>query len=435
MKSSLAKPILTLAALAGIASASLGIFGQQAAAPAPSKPSSLLATADSVLREMSGITGLPIKGPLKKRIISRPEIKQILTENLHKDYTPEELHVQEAELKAFGLVPPDFNLERFLITFYTEQAAGFYDPHTKTMFIADWVEPDVQQIVLAHELTHALQDQNFDLEKYLHGAADNDDATNARQAVVEGYAMAAMMQRMVAPMTIADLPSLDTMMSGLLDQQYKEFPAFSNAPFFFRFQSLFPYAQGTGFMQHGLAGGGSWERLNGLFLKPPSSTKEIFEPKYYYDNLPLPDVSLPRPPLLESDTQLHRLTENVFGELGYYSLLGQLISEAEAKAVATGWAADRYILYECPGQNNYAIVARTRWSSADNALAFFRDMKAILRQRYPELASPNSSIPHGFLAENQKEAFLILGKDREVYWAEGIPSAKVDEMLNYFKSL
>ena len=118
----------------------------------------LLGQAETVLQQMSELTGLPIKSPLKKQIISRAEVEKYLAENLRVEMTPQEIHIQEATLRAFGLVSPDFNLEKFLISFYTEQAAGFYDPHRKTMFIADWVEPDMQRLVLAHELTHALQD-------------------------------------------------------------------------------------------------------------------------------------------------------------------------------------------------------------------------------------------------------------------------------------
>ena len=155
----------------------------------------LLSQADEVLQQMSQITGLPIKGPLKKQVISRPEIEKYLTQNLHEEMTPAEIHAQEALVRALGLVSRDFNLEKFLISFYTEQAAGFYDPKRKTMFIADWIPAETQTMVLSHELTHALQDQSWDLESYLHGARDDDDATNARQAVVEGYATAAMLQQ------------------------------------------------------------------------------------------------------------------------------------------------------------------------------------------------------------------------------------------------
>src|SRR5258708_8942011 len=81
------------------------------------EPSPLLAKADSVLTEMSHITGLPVRGALKKQIISRAQVRHYLTENLHAEYTPEEIHIQQAELQAFGLVSQEFNLEKFLINF------------------------------------------------------------------------------------------------------------------------------------------------------------------------------------------------------------------------------------------------------------------------------------------------------------------------------
>src|SRR5438876_9006511 len=168
---------------------------------------SLLSTADAVLKDMSEITGLLIKAPLKKQIVGRAEIKDYLTENLKQEYTPRELHQQEAMLQAFGLVSSDFDLAKFLVTFYTEQAAGVYDPRRKTMLIADWVGEDMQKMVLAHELTHALQDQNFDLQKFLHAVRDDDDASSARQAIVEGHATAAMMQEIIKPAALASLPS------------------------------------------------------------------------------------------------------------------------------------------------------------------------------------------------------------------------------------
>jgi len=200
----------------------------------------LLAQADEVLRQMSELTGLPIKSPLKKQIISRAEVEKYLAENLHVEMTPQEIHIQEATLQAFGLVAPDFNLEKFLIRFYTEQAAGFYDPRRKTMCIADWVEPDMQRLVLAHELTHALQDQNFDLDRFLKAVRPDDDASSARQAIVEGHATAAMMQQLMAPMKLEEMPALEPLMAQVIHQQFEEFPAFNRAPFFFRLQALLP---------------------------------------------------------------------------------------------------------------------------------------------------------------------------------------------------
>src|SRR5439155_10808440 len=311
----------------------------------PETLQALLATADAVLKEMSRITGLPIKAPLKKKIVDRAEIRRYLTQSLHAEYTPREIHKQEAVLKAFGLVSPEFNLADFLVGFYTEQAAGVYDPRSKTMLIANWVVPEMQQMVLAHELTHALQDQNFDLEKFLRAVRDDDDAGNARQAVVEGYATAAMIQKAIEPAALSELPSLGPVMEQVVRMQTQEFPAFTSAPFFFRFQALFPYMQGMSFIQRGLTSGG-WEKLNQVFSRPPDTTKEIFQPDVYFKKESLPRIALTGANPLSRTPSLRLVDENTMGELGYYAVLGQFISEADARSVSQGWAADRYVVYE-----------------------------------------------------------------------------------------
>ncbi len=403
----------------------------------------LLGQADEVLHQMSELTGLPIKSSLKKQIISRADVEQYLAENLHVEMTPQEIHIQEATLRAFGLVSPDFNLEKFLIRFYTEQAAGFYDPHRKTMCIADWVEPDMQRLVLAHELTHALQDQNFDLEKFLKAVRSDDDASGARQAVVEGHATAAMMEQLMAPMKLEEMPALEPLMAQVIHQQFEEFPAFNQAPFFFRLQALFPYIEGMGFMQRGLQEGG-WKRLNSLFNDPPTTTKEIFEPQAYFQKQSLPKISLPHPAPLAGISGLNFLAENIMGELGYYAVLGQLISEDEAKLVARGWLADCYLLYEratagpSPGLTQegkeYTLVSQTRWSSSEAALAFFRDYHSILARKYPELAPDKRSTTDLFIGKAANGQVILLRKDDECLWAEGISTAQSDAILTWLNS-
>ena len=414
---------------------SVGKESKDAAAPAQSQVDiqELLSTADSVLEEVSQITGWPIRSQLKKQVVSRADVQKYLTENLRQEYTPKELHVQEATLKAFGLVPPDFDLGEFLITFYTEQAAGFYDPHRKTMCIADWVDADMQGAVLAHELTHALQDQNFDLDKFVHADRSNDDATNARQAVVEGYATAAMMQRMVGEVDLANLPSLAPLLEGVVHQQMGEFPAFSRAPYFFRFQALFPYTEGMGFMQEGLKHGG-WKTLKQVFVSPPTTTKEIFEPPLYFEHKPMPAIALPSPDVLANVPHLEKLDENTMGQMGYYSLLGQFLSEDETKSVSGGWVADRYIVYEDAGAHRYALVGRTRWSSPETAAAFCNDYHTILSRKYRQLTTDTQSPADLFLGSAANGRVVLLHKSDQCLWAEGVPPAHADKVLNYLRS-
>ena len=432
--------ITILAAFSSFASARdaalSALQGQVPSADSASRTETLLSSADEVLAEMSHITGLAVKAPLKKQIVSRPEIEKYLLENLHAEYADEEIHAQEALLKVLGLVSPEFDLEMFVISFYTEQAAGVYDPRRKVMLIADWLEPDLQRLVFAHELTHALQDQNFDIMRFLHGARSNQDATAARQAVAEGYATAAMMQSMLGGIDLSHMPSLEPLLAGVVGKQMEEFPAFTNAPFFFRLQALFPYTRGMSFIQAGLARGG-WKKMSELFEHPPSSTKEIFEPQFYFDGKPLPEISLPRPPALESVAGLQLLEENVMGQLGYYSLLGQLISESEAKQVAPGWLADRYILFEYEGAAppRYALVARTRWASPESALAFFRAYHTILGRKYPGLTPDSRSTADLYVGTATNGTVILLRRGDEVLWAEGIPAAKTGAMQAWLSAM
>jgi len=400
----------------------------------PQTAQNLLSQADDVFQQMSQITGLPIKAPLKKQVIGRAEIEKYLTQNLHEEMTPEEIHAQEALVRAFGLVSRDFNLEKFLISFYTEQAAGFYDPKRKTMFIADWLPEELQTMTLSHELTHALQDQSWDLESYLHGARDDDDATDARQAVVEGYATAAMLQQAAGGADLGQLPSIAPLMEMVVHQQFEEYPAFSSAPYFFRMQALFPYVQGMGFIQAGLQLGG-WKDLKELFEHPPETTKQIFQPQTYFTHQALPKIALAHPPALEGVAGLRFLSENAMGELGYYCLLGQLISEDEAKTVGPSWLADRYLLYERSGGNDYTLVARTRWTSPEASLTFFRDYHTILAHKYPELITDQRSSTDVFMGSAANGVTLLLRKGDECLWAEGVPAAKGDALLAWLRAL
>ena len=120
----------------------------------------------------------------------------------------------EIVLKKFGLLDRDFDLKPFLLSLLKEQIEAYYDPKTKTVNLLDWVSIDEQKPVLAHELTHALQDQHVDLDKWsdqtppdvsINSSDDTmhlakDELDTAREAVTEGQATAVMMDNILKPM-------------------------------------------------------------------------------------------------------------------------------------------------------------------------------------------------------------------------------------------
>lgn len=197
-------------------------------------------------------------------------------------------------------------------------------------------------------------------------------------------------------------------------------------------QALFPYVQGIGFIQTGLQQGG-WKSLNVLFQEAPDTTRQIFAPQNYYDHQAVAKMELAHPPALDGAPGLQFLYANSLGELGYYGVLGQLLSEDEARAVGEEWLADRYVLYEQAGGNGYTLVARTRWTSADAAGAFFRDYHTILTHKYPQLSTDPRSTADVFIGSAANGVSLLLREGNECLWAEGVPAARAEALLAWLR--
>src|SRR5262249_38289274 len=144
--------------------------------------------------------------------------------------TPEELRAEELTLKKFGLVPPDYNLAESTVELLTEQAAAFYDYDKKKLFITETTSADTQEPVLAHELSHAIADQNFNLGKYIRQGRKSDDGSTARLAVMEGQATWLMSEYLARRLgqSLKSSPALVRMMSAM-GQTTGQFPVFDNA--------------------------------------------------------------------------------------------------------------------------------------------------------------------------------------------------------------
>src|ERR1700676_1091056 len=160
--------------------------------PASAQNQEFLQAADEVLAEMSKLISLPILSPLKKSMRSRDEIKAYLLQKMKEDKDADKRYADQKTMEKFGLLPKDYPLEQTLVKVLTEQIAGLYDPDSKEFFIANWNTDADVRMVMSHELTHALQDQHFHIDKWSDAAKPNDDAELARDAVVEGSAIARM---------------------------------------------------------------------------------------------------------------------------------------------------------------------------------------------------------------------------------------------------
>src|SRR5579864_921072 len=242
----------------------IGIQVQPAAPPSekkitPEEAKQLFASIDDTLTWLGKDTGYPIKQKVKGELVSREEVAKYVETKLNEDEDAKRLERSEIVLKKFGLLPRNFDLHNFLVQLLKEQVAGYYDVKTKSMYLLDWLEPEAQKPVLAHELTHALQDQNFGLEAWESPKApkgrdseeysyDEDEASTARSAVAEGQGMVTLVDYMLRDTghTLADAPQVAALMRAQMSSN-KDFPLLEKAPLMIRESLVFPYGDGLAF--------------------------------------------------------------------------------------------------------------------------------------------------------------------------------------------
>lgn len=342
-----------------------------------------LRAADEVLAQMSKLLDLPIKEPLKKTLRSKREIREYLIREEKEDKTDAERYADVKTLEAFGLIPKGFPLDSFMLDVLTDQVAGLYDPKAKEFYIADWISADEQKTVMAHELTHALEDQSFHIDPWIKAARPNDDAELARDSVSEGTALAAMFDYSLQDqsMSVRDIPDMTLMIrSGAVAEMDKD-PLLAKAPTYIRDELLFPYLAGTGFSQQFLKAHTGWKDLKILFDNPPVSTQQILHPELYLTGVKPEKVTLPEwKGIVPEDWKL--LEANVLGEFGLGEVLKQFIGQGRADTLSPAWVGDRYAVFESEKTKKTALVYRLALDNADDAARFCGQYSEALELKY-----------------------------------------------------
>ena len=316
-----------------------------------------------------------------QEVRSREEIHAYVLEQMNDEKDAKERYASARSAEAFGLIPKGFNLDGFLVDLLTEQIAGLYDPKAQEFYIADWIAPDEQRMVMSHELTHALQDQYFHIEAWTHAARPNDDAEMARESVLEGSAMAGMLEYTLRDkgLKLSDLPDLDP---SIFVGDLTETPTLKKAPPFIKDSLMFPYFSGLRFSMFVLRTGG-WAGFAAVFARPPAGTQQIMHPDLYrVGKLPLPlKVDLPKGVPGATWTLLE---ENSMGEFGWKEILKQFLDEDRAAKAAAGWDGDDYATFEQKDTKRLMLFTRTRLNSEEMGSRFFRAYSDALKKKYPE---------------------------------------------------
>lgn len=368
----------------------------------------LFKSVDEILEFASKDSKLPIDHPVKRTLISREEVNKFLRQKFDEDESTKRLERSEIVLKKFGLLDRDFHLRPFLISLLTEQIAGFYDDKTKTVNLLDWIEPDEQKGVLAHELTHALQDQKVNLSKWsdveVKGTGKTasedsahiqvDEGDTAREAVTEGQAMAVFVDYGLkdSGKTIADAPNMDEKLKEMTSDTSGS-PLLARAPLLLQESLLFPYSDGLAFEYKVLQKGGRDAAFSGTLARPPSSSFEIIHPEEYLKRTPVPVLRLGDiHPLI--DAEYTPYDEGVMGELDVRILAELFGGQQIAAALSPAWRGGIYYAAQRKGAVTAAqkespasigLLYYSKWENEDSASSFMHIYSGQLARKYSGL--------------------------------------------------
>jgi hypothetical protein len=325
--------------------------------PSAPRPATRAASVQTIAARVEAVRGLRFRSQPVPQAVSPAQARREGLEDLDRSYPESRRKADEEVLKLLGLIEPGVDLRKISASVFGEGVAGYYDPRSKRLRIVSGTTPDaLSEMVLSHELTHALEDQRFGLDLD-EGASD--DAALARLALVEGSATAVMQQYLLRYI------GAEKALSGLLGSAFQTGP---DLPKFLENQLIWPYIGGMQFIQAlRKTAGGKWTLVDlADRARVPDSTEQVMHPEKW--------IAVEKPLPVRADPKLHddwrQVTAGTFGEWQTRELVNQ---NDEA---AAGWGGDRYELWqraECgspPCRDSDLLIMRWRWDSVRDAREF-----------------------------------------------------------------
>ncbi len=318
-------------------------------------PAPEAASVDVIARRVEALRQLRFERLPEPVEVTPEQARREGLEALDRDYPAERLRADQAVYRLLGLIEPSDDLRSLSGDLFGEGVAGYYDPRDGRLRVVSGTGTGrvLEEMILAHELGHALEDQRFGLSTQ----AATDDRALARSALYEGSASALMYAYVTEHFTAEET------LGGLVSSAFEDT---GDLPPFIQAQLLFAYVDGEQFVSD-LRQRGGWKLVDTAFeVRPPASTEQILHPQAYFDaDEPVP-VRIPR---VRGWEPVHGGT---WGELQTRELVG-------SAGAAEGWGGDRYELWRSGGKE--AVVMRWRWDTPRDEAEFAERLRAEMGSR------------------------------------------------------
>ncbi len=355
------------------------VEGGPAATSDASDPNAQIYTA--IEGQVEQLRGISATVPVARGVFDVPSLCVYLRTGFREDNPESLVQGTETLYKELGLMPRDVSLEALWLEMLTSQVAGLYDDKTKQMYVVSKsgdIGP-VEEITYAHEFTHALQDQRFDLRSVVGEDLDQSDRTMARAALIEGDATLLMSLWAQNNLSAAQLGEVAGASDPASEAILAKMPAILKDPL------LFPYTSGLQLVLGPYVEGG-FAAVDGLFANLPDSTEQVLHPDKLAAREAPVTVSFPDDLAARLGDGWKVSLQDTFGEM----LLEIVLREGGATATndaAAGWGGDRVALLEGPA-GEVAVVLDTAWDTAADADEFAAALAPTIAKLTAEGRSP-----------------------------------------------
>jgi hypothetical protein len=433
---------------------SLPLVAQEEKEP-PSPPKSeneAQKIAREIQKKVEAIRGHRFKEPVKIGVYRRDELLEVVKEKTMKEFESPESQAQTRALRALGLLPPQYDFKKGALDFLAGNIAGFYDPAAKELFLIQETDENQNQmmqmagmtneVIVFHELVHALQDQVWGLQPFIEGES-NLDVAQAKRTLVEGDAtfnMTRLDDNPMLKMNYAMMPSSKTGMVqmtqmaaglGLDEEAMAGQDAMMKAPAVLLDPMLFDYADGYRFVVKlvGKKKDGEYDLspLDAAFANPPLSTEQILHPRKYTGEEKDWPTTIALPDLAAGLGKGWSLVyENTLGELLTRTWLNEF-GIKRVRRIHRGWDGDRFAVFAKEGKTD-ALLWMSTWDRDVDAREFAEAARAVLLKKYPERALEEVR-PWLWRMKSGDSAHALLLRSKEVLLAENIPAERLDGLL------
>ncbi len=307
------------------------------------------------------LRGLDFHRDVPPQLMTSEELADYLEREITQEDREDLFKVQQL-LLVLGLIDLETDLLQLYLDLLGEGVLGLFNPDGEELFIVSDAPQlgIVEELTVAHEYTHALQQQHFNIAGLSDEAGHHRDRSSAVTALIEGDAQFTELTYAFDRFTAAELSRAFRDASSSSD-------VFDNAPAIIQQDLIFPYVEGSDFVR-AVFDAGSWEGVDAAYLDPPVSTEQVLHPELYLEGHQPVDVAAPaHQALLDLGWQL--VDENTLGEFFLRIFLDEEMSSFAASRAAAGWGGDRYLLFTDAG-GRLALALFSQWDTAADALEF-----------------------------------------------------------------